>query len=78
MKLRAQGKTGVTPLGIITLGLFKMNEQELIEMIRFAGRYEVSSDGSGNYTSLPIAPEAILITPESHIECVEFFRCNED
>ncbi len=55
-----------------------MNEQELIETIRFAGRYEVSSDGSGNYTSLPVAPEAILITPESHIECVEVFRSNED
>jgi hypothetical protein len=47
-----------------------MSEQDLIEMIRFAGRYEVLSDGNGNYTSMPIAGEAILITPESHLECL--------
>ena len=55
-----------------------MSEQELIEMIRFAGRYEVLSDGAGNYTSVPVAPEAILITAESHMECAEFFRNHED
>lgn len=55
-----------------------MNEQELIEVIRFAGRYEVLSDGTGNYTSIPIAPEAILIQPESHLECLQFFRSCED
>ena len=55
-----------------------MSEQDLIEMIRFAGRYEVLSDGNGNYTSIPIDVEAVLITPESHLECLSFFRSNEE
>lgn len=55
-----------------------MSEQELIEIIRFAGRYEVLSDGNGNYTSVPIAADAVLITPESHLECLSFFRSCEE
>lgn len=55
-----------------------MSEQELIEIIRLAGRYEVLSDGNGNYVSTPVATGAVLIVPESHLECIEFFRSAED
>lgn len=55
-----------------------MNGQELIERIRFAGRYEIISDGDGNYVCLPVPVDAVLIAPDSHVECGEFFRTPED
>lgn len=55
-----------------------MNDAELIEFVRLAGRYEVFSDGEGHYTSLPIPAAAILVTPESHRECFELFRTPDE
>lgn len=55
-----------------------MNEQELMVVVSFAGRYEVISDGDGNYLCLPVPVGAILMELNSHEECREFFRTPED
>lgn len=55
-----------------------MNEQELNVAVSFAGRYEVISDGKGKFVCIPVAAGSVLIPPESHEECVSFFRNSDD
>lgn len=54
-----------------------MNEQDVIEMIRVIGRYEVISESGGKFTVIPIIPPAVLIAQDSHEECTQFFNPNE-
>ena len=42
-----------------------MNVEMLVKCLKLAGRYQVYSDGAGNYSILPIHPLAIEITPEA-------------
>lgn len=74
-----KGKTENPREGNINpLGLFKMNEQELIIIVSFAGRYEVISDGDGKFVCIPVSVGSVLNTPESHEECIAFFRNDSD
>lgn len=55
-----------------------MKDYDLIQAIFLKGRYEVVSDGRGNFTLIPIPEDAILICPDSYNECVDFFRKTAD
>ncbi|WP_368750279.1 hypothetical protein [Klebsiella aerogenes] len=55
-----------------------MNEQELIAAISCAGRYEVISNGAGEYVCIPIATGAMVIPADAHEECKTFFRSSEE
>lgn len=50
-----------------------MIEQEMLEIIRIPGRYEIVSKGDNYYVCIPIDPAAILITPESDADCREYY-----
>lgn len=63
---------------IESLGFLQMNEQELLAVIGFSGRYEIISDGRGGFTCVPVPSGAVLILPESHEECLVFFRRKDD
>ncbi|MFZ5274728.1 hypothetical protein [Enterobacter asburiae] len=55
-----------------------MSEQELLEIIRVAGRFDVVSDGKGGYQCILVSRCAILIEPESDGECRDFFGNRDD
>ncbi|MCU6240771.1 hypothetical protein [Enterobacter asburiae] len=42
-----------------------MDIEMLVEFIKLEGRYQVYSDGKGNYSAMPIHPAAIHICPEA-------------
>ncbi|WP_154675945.1 hypothetical protein [Entomohabitans teleogrylli] len=48
-----------------------MKCKELLLIIGVPGRYEVYSDGKGEFTALSLPDAAILITPEAHFQCIE-------
>lgn len=50
-----------------------MNEPELLAAIRFIGRYEVVTCEDGKFVVIPLSPESLLITRESHGQCRECF-----
>ncbi|EHK2735723.1 hypothetical protein ACQLSH_003157 [Salmonella enterica] len=50
-----------------------MNEHELLAIIRITGRYEVVTRDDGTFVVNPLPPESILITRESHYQCMEHF-----
>ncbi|EDU0501637.1 hypothetical protein AH715_003439 [Salmonella enterica subsp. enterica] len=51
-----------------------MNIDEMISLIRFPGRYEVITRKDGSFVVIPLHAESVLITRESHQDCIEFFR----
>ncbi|MER1491499.1 hypothetical protein [Enterobacter cloacae] len=51
-----------------------MNEQELIDVVRPAGRYEVVTRDDGSFIVIPIPLEAILISRETLQQHAELFR----
>ena len=42
-----------------------MNIKQLEEFLQVPGRYQVYSDGAGDFTALPIMEGGVLITPNS-------------
>lgn len=50
-----------------------MNEQELLVIIRITGRYEVVTREDRTFVVTPLPPESLMITPESHPQCQEYF-----
>lgn len=49
-----------------------MNEQDILEILRIEGRYEVTTTG-GRFYVRPITFEEIIISISSHEECKEHF-----
>ncbi len=49
-----------------------MNEQDILEVLRVNGRYEVTAIG-GRFYVRPISSEEIIISVSSHEECKEHF-----
>ncbi|MEB5748680.1 hypothetical protein MXF13_02095 [Leclercia adecarboxylata] len=49
-----------------------MNEKDILEILRFEGRYEVITI-SGLYYVRPLSPDEIIISLSSHEECKEHF-----
>lgn len=49
-----------------------MNEQDILEVLRVDGRYEVTAIG-GRFYVRPISSEEIIISLSSHEECKEYF-----
>ncbi|WP_279050186.1 hypothetical protein [Cedecea davisae] len=45
-----------------------MTEEQLIECLQIAGRYQVYSDGEGDYAALPLRDNQIIISMPSHTE----------
>jgi hypothetical protein len=42
-----------------------MDIEMLVEFIKVEGRYQVYSDGKGNYSAMPIHPAAVFICPDA-------------
>ncbi|MEH4987343.1 hypothetical protein PO461_07860 [Enterobacter asburiae] len=55
-----------------------MSEQELLEIIRVAGRFDIISDGKGGYQCVLVSCCAILIEPESDKESRDYFGNRDD
>jgi len=49
-----------------------MNEQDILDILRVDGRYEVTAIG-GRFYVRPISSEEIIISLSSHEECKEYF-----
>lgn len=49
-----------------------MTEQDLLEILRIEGRYEVTSV-EGKYYARPVGSDEIIISLRSHEECKEHF-----
>jgi hypothetical protein len=45
-----------------------MTKEQLVECLKIAGRYQVYSDGKGNFKALPLRDDQLLITLQSHTE----------
>jgi hypothetical protein len=45
-----------------------MNDENLLNYLKVAGRYQVYSDGSGCFTVLPLIREQVMITLPAHAE----------
>jgi hypothetical protein len=45
-----------------------MTKEQLIESLKIAGRYQIYSDGDGNFTLLPLTVDQVLIMVRSHSE----------
>lgn len=55
-----------------------MKEKELLAVISLPGRYEVITREDGSFIVIPVPPDAILISNDSHIHSVIFFRQDKD
>lgn len=42
-----------------------MNIEQLEVFLQVAGRYQVYSDGVGNYLAMPVHPGVVEVTPQS-------------
>lgn len=42
-----------------------MKIDDLEEVLKIAGRYQVYSDGAGNFGAMPVPDRAVLLTPEA-------------
>jgi len=49
-----------------------MNEQDILEILRIEGRYEVTTTG-GRFYVRPVSSDEIIISLNSHEECKEYF-----
>lgn len=55
-----------------------MNEKELLAVINIPGRYEVISRDDGSFIVIPVPPDAILVSNDSHIHSVIYFSEGND
>ncbi|HEI2481748.1 TPA: hypothetical protein SI510_001853 [Escherichia coli] len=55
-----------------------MNDKELIVALSVPGNYEVIVLENGEFIVMPLPPDVILITKESHADSVSHFSIKKD